>query len=67
MSHRETQKQRMRAGSQNYTNDGVKRCHNCGGTEFYIPGDYYIGKPKPLCKRCHPPPAEVKVVKCTEK
>ena len=41
-----------------------KRCHNCGGTEFYMPGDYYMGKPQPLCKRCHPPPEGVK---CTEK
>lgn len=35
-----------------------KRCPCCGGTEFYLPDPkYYLGRPQPLCKRCHPPPA----------
>lgn len=32
-----------------------KPCQVCG-SDWYWPGDYYLGKKEWVCQRCHPPP-----------
>jgi len=36
-----------------------KPCHVCGGTDWWWPGDSYVGKKTWICVRCHPCPVEV--------
>lgn len=38
----------------------TKPCTICGSTDYYWPGDYYVGPKVWICVRCHPKPGEDK-------
>ena len=39
----------------------IKTCYNCKGLEYYLPGDYFLGKPIWLCTRCRKAPKGSKI------